>query len=78
MMWLRRLGSVRRESAGLVDRSRGGACPISDKDFVTRCKSLSLTGQFLYIIALIFLTFVGPFKARVLGSNPSRLTISNQ
>ena len=26
------------------------ACPISDKDSVTPCKSLSLIGRFLYII----------------------------
>ena len=42
---------------------REATCPISDTQFVTRCKSLLLIGRLRRIILLIFLRFVGPGEA---------------
>ena len=39
---------------------------------VSRCKSPSSLGSLRVIIPLIFFSFIGPFKARALGSSPRR------
>jgi hypothetical protein len=53
-------------------------CPIWDTDSVARCKFLSLIGRLRGVISLIYIRSVSAFKARVVGSSPSRLTIHHQ